>query len=562
MIKKPPLFYRFHSGDYLAAHFSDLLRSKEIDFLYDLVSDLHKGQPLDQKWLTQVHRNIDVSDINIQKETWQFELDWDVICDLAKAHRMIIRDKMSIPMPLVMFRRFVPTEYRCVSDSNLPMTHRKANNYFAALMLTKALVEAYPNIDKNTFIGIAKPQELDQGSLRFLNYGGSYDGVSTAKLIAAQESCMNDCLKEIETRIGNYRGNVNLQVFNNLCEQYISQYPVNVVLPAQEHGRKTYIFELRRYETGGGRLQDKAFDSSERSKNIKATIEKYEEKGRVALDFERCKKSLKKESKHRKSRERRGFVLFEWTRDWLRNSTYLTVEIPPDCRATYVADVGFEENCSGLVDVQLGQATLGSEGCLCSVLRKEEPTHDETLYGWIIPRFRMVIPMFGLFMTGLLSLLLFIEYGAMPWVTENNQVNVIGVFRVVALSHIGLGAVTAGRDESRILTRIMKIPRRLSITSMFPVAIMLLLSTVMDKGSMIHQAYSISYAIRAAFHPDKGSMIHQAYSIQPVIAWLVVSALMIILVWLGYWLVWYSYDRVNGEKWGRKEKPEWDLPPV
>lgn len=541
MIKKPPLFYRFHSGDYLATHFSDLLRSKEIDFLYDLVSDLHKGQPLDQKWLTQVHRNIDVSDINIQKETWQFELDWDVICDLAKAHRMIIRDKMSIPMPLFMFRRFVPTEYRCVSDSNLPMTHRKANNYFAALMLTKALVEAYPNIDKNTFISIAKPQELDQGSLRFLNYGGSYDGVSTAELIAAQKSCMDDCVKEInKTIVKDYRGNVNRHVFNILCDQYTSQYPVNVILPAQEHGRKTYIFELRRYETGGGRLQDTALDFSEWHKNIEATIEKYKEKGSDAFDFGRCRKSLNHEFRRRKSRESRGFVLFEWDRNWLRNSTYLTVEIPPDCRAAYVADVGFEENCSGLVDVQHGQATSGSEGCLCSALRKEEPTYDETLYGWIIPRFRMVIPMFGLFMTGLLSLLLFIEYGAMPWVTENNQVNVIGVFRVVALSHIGLGAVAAGRDESRILTRIMKIPRRLSITSMFPVAIMLLLSTVMDKGSMIHQAYSI----------------------QPVIAWLVVSALMIILVRLGYWLVWYSYDRVHGEKWGRKEKPEWDLPPV
>lgn len=534
------LFYRFHSGDYLATHFSDLLESKEIDFLYDLVSDLHEEQPLDQKWLTQVHRNIDVSDINIQKETWQFELDWDVICDLAKDHRMIIHDKMSLPMPLFMFRRFVPTEYRCVSDPNLPMTHRKANNYFAALMLTKALVEAYPDIDKNTFIGIAKPQELDQGSLKFLNYGGSYDGVITAELIAAQKSCMNDCLKEIETKIGDSRGNVNRQVFNSLCEQYISQYPVNVVLPAQEHGRKTYIFELRRYETGGGRLQDKALAFSEWHKAIEANIEKYEEKGSDALDFGRCRKSLNHEFRRRKSRESRGFVLFEWTRDWLRNSTYLTVEIPPDCRAAYVADVGFEKNCSGLVDIQHGQATLGSEGCLCSVLRKEEPTGDETLYGWIIPRFRMVVPMFGLFMTGLLSLLLFIEYGAMPWVTDINQANAIGVFRVVALSHIGLGAVAAGRDESRILTLILKIPRRLSIASMFPVAIMLLLSTVMDKGSMIHQAYPI----------------------QAAIAWLTVVVLMFILARLCYWLVWYSYDRIHGEKWGRKEKPEWDLPPV
>ena len=135
-----------------------------------------------------MHRNINVSDINIQKETWQFELDWDIIRELAKDYGIIIRDKMSIPMPLFMFRRFVPTEYRCVSDPDLPMTHRKANNYFAALMLTKALIKAYPHLNKKTLVNLVKPQKLNEGSLKFLDYGGSYDNAAIPRLIDTQKN--------------------------------------------------------------------------------------------------------------------------------------------------------------------------------------------------------------------------------------------------------------------------------------------------------------------------------------------------------------------------------------
>lgn len=57
---------------------------------------------------------------------------------------------------------------------------------------------------------------------------------------------------------------------------------------------------------------------------------------------------------------------------------------------------------------------------------------------------RMVIPMIGVFVTGLLSLLLFIEYGVTPWVTKANQDNLVDTFHVVALGYIGLGVLAAG----------------------------------------------------------------------------------------------------------------------
>lgn len=540
-------FYRFHSGDFLAKNFSTLLKSREINFLYDLVSDFHKGRHLDQKWLTQVHRNINVSDINIQKETWQFELDWDIIRELAKDYGIIIRDKMSIPMPLFMFRRFVPTEYRCVSDPDLPMTHRKANNYFAALMLTKALIKAYPHLNKKTLVNLVKPQKLNEGFLKFLDYGGSYDNAAIPRLIDTQKKYMEDYLNEIEGIVGDLPSNLDSQIFNNLCEQYMSQYPVNVVLPAQEHGRRTYIFELRRYETGERRLQDKvdnALSCEDWYKAVKDNIRKNEEKeekeGSVETDFKRCRNSLEREFRLRKSREKRGYIPFEWSRGWLRNSTYLTVEIPMGCRVGYVEDLGFEKESDGLGGNQDGQSTLGSAGNLCSVLRKEDPTGDETLRGWIIPRLRMVIPMIGIFVTGLLSLLLFIEYGVTPWVTKTNHDNLVDTFHVVALGHIGLGVLAAGWNETRILSCVMRCPRKLATASMVCVIVMILLFTVMDAGAMLAWKYPVQCAV----------------------AWIATVTLIVILARFGYWIVCYWIDRWNGEKWRREKKPEWDLPSV
>ena len=152
------------------------------------------------------------------------------------------------------------------------------------------------------------------------------------------------------------------------------------------------------------------------------------------------------------------------------------------CRVAYVEDLGFEKESDGLGKNQDGQSTLGSAGNLCSVLRKEDPTGDETLRGWIIPRLRMVIPMIGVFVTGLLSLLLFIEYGVTPWVTKANQDNLVDTFHVVALGHIGLGVLSAGWDESRILSCVMRCLRKLATASMVCAIVMILLFTVMDTG--------------------------------------------------------------------------------
>lgn len=149
------------------------------------------------------------------------------------------------------------------------------------------------------------------------------------------------------------------------------------------------------------------------------------------------------------------------------------------------------------------------------MLRKEDPTGDETLRGWIIPRLRMVIPMIGVSVTGLLSLLLFIEYGVTPWVTKANQDNLVDTFHVVALGHIGLGVLAAGWDESRILSCVMRCLRKLATVSMVCVIVMILLFTVMDTGAMLAWEYPVQCAV----------------------AWIATVTLIVILARFGYWIV-------------------------
>lgn len=107
----------------------------------------------------------------------------------------------------------------------------------------------------------------------------------------------------------------------------------------------------------------------------------------------------------------------------------------------------------------------------------------------------MVIPMIGVFVTGLLSLLLLIEYGATPWVAKTNHGNLVDTFHVVALGHIELGILAVGWDESRILSCVMHCLRKLATASMVCVIVMILIFTVMDTGAMVAWKYPVQCAV-------------------------------------------------------------------
>lgn len=176
-------FECFASKEYIAQHFQELLTSKEMEFLYRLQA----GEPLlgstgrvsfdtPRPWMKQQRRTLDISNLGRQDETWTFEIDWSTIQDIAKDCGLgRFKAGERVPFPLLMIRRYVATDYTCDADSNdtsMYMTHRGANNAFAALMATYFLAAHYA-IGKNGDLPILELAETYMGWDSIFSLGGN-----------------------------------------------------------------------------------------------------------------------------------------------------------------------------------------------------------------------------------------------------------------------------------------------------------------------------------------------------------------------------------------------------
>ncbi|WP_152973560.1 hypothetical protein [Bifidobacterium aesculapii] len=152
-------FENLASGEYISTHFNSLLLSGEMEFLYRLQTNecLRYGERRvsfkeDRPWLKQLRRTVDISNLGRQDETWTFEVDWSVLQNIAQDCWLErFQEGESVPLPLLLIRRYVATDYNCLTKSNdgsSYLTHRKANNAFAALVASYFLSARISSLHK------------------------------------------------------------------------------------------------------------------------------------------------------------------------------------------------------------------------------------------------------------------------------------------------------------------------------------------------------------------------------------------------------------------------------
>lgn len=221
-------FDSFASSDSLKGNRIELLDAPEMEFIYRLQFHVCLVKPHDEqinqqvckrKWLRQIRRTIDISsdsyENGTQNETWSFEIDWDVLhkiaadCGIKK-----MADGGIVPLPLLMVRRFVATDYSS-SDSNVSLSHRKLNNALGALMMTYQLkcdldltpkvkdcdsleCEEFYQLWYNAFSNDQDPAE---------GYGGNYTRYERNKRIERQRLVLSGTL----LHIADYHGFISQQ---------------------------------------------------------------------------------------------------------------------------------------------------------------------------------------------------------------------------------------------------------------------------------------------------------------------------------------------------------------
>lgn len=484
------VFSNLHSGDYIRNNFSNLLRCSTISFLLDLIRNVPRTDDdgalsKDALWITQKRRFIDYSDDCRQTEKWQIEIDWGILQNIAEQFGIRFEEGLPVLLPMFVFRRFVATEYECSSDNNVFMTHRKMNNEFAALMEIASLCLPYDH-DLIDYIH----NRLNS----FQQYGGNHDTETTRKLLKEQYQQYDRALEDIAQKIEEYNiiiDSRNQDIFLRLCDAYTEQYPVCAAIPAHLQGRVTYTFSIIRF----GELRIDQYLQQNKDRHADA-LNKLRNPILQQFDNTQCfpikrlrairkfdnqhrneKKSIDSFYNEKRTLAKLGFVEFNIERQWLRNSTFLSITFARECRAALIKDVGFEDGATGLGPTQQGQHTRRSEDRLFSALRKDSPEYTESLQGWIIPRRRMVRPVMAYFWIELLVLSLFVIH----MVSGLVQISIApdlpaSMFRTLAIAQLGLSAFYAGKDESRMITRIMQKPRRRVQWAAFLTGLLLILS--------------------------------------------------------------------------------------
>lgn len=94
----------------------------------------------EREWLRRIRRTIDVSVDGVQREVWQFEIDWRVVGAIAADCGVSFEGMDAVPFPLLMLRRYVATDCRS-ADERVVLSQWRVGNALGALMMTYQMVQ-------------------------------------------------------------------------------------------------------------------------------------------------------------------------------------------------------------------------------------------------------------------------------------------------------------------------------------------------------------------------------------------------------------------------------------
>lgn len=461
------LFERFDSCDYLENNYIEALNLPQTHFLWSLICKIPPKQfPnhckddsetlsryfRDSLWEKQMRRLISLENDGCQDEVWEFEIDWQILRAMLSCFSIKLDECTTIPLPLLMIRRFVATDYH-VESNNGVMTHRTVNNELATLLMLFPFRNFSP--DKITDLWT---NALDN----VFNVGDNYSKSALDKVISEQKDHTAELMDKIFVTAQNSDIRIDREEADasygegGLLSLYVSNYPVFVLLTppkCDEVQTVRYRITLHRYQDEMNTDKDILEDDYKKDK-LQSPV-------RAWLRYQQIR-----------FLSATGMQLICYKMPWLRHSAFLETLLPNGCRGALVHyEHGDDPELSKALAKRYAPinsngrtifASLRFESDVIAATAGSSPTtplpdpeyteaaHDQIeLHLWMMPAFRVLLPFWGFFLFQIAFLMSF-------WNLGIPEIGDIDTFRAIAVPILGTTLIFAAINEHHTLTELLR----------------------------------------------------------------------------------------------------------
>lgn len=408
----------------------------QLEFIYRLFSGMHihtSGDSLssDMRWQREYKRQIDITQLSQQVETYDIEVDWHALGRIALDCGITIKEGDIVPLPLFRFRRFVQTEFECSSDPTVFFSHRTFNQRLAAMLATYGLTAWNKSLNQEEL-----KTWYEARWMPVFRFGGNYREDETTHLIGEQQEIYEAVSGETSKFLQYVEDDEQMRLRKRYLDDLYrlkENYPVLTYVRAKTEGCTILRFRICRYQTRVAR--------SEYGREVNTPSSSWYKRALLAF----C-----------------GATLVEYSYQWLRDSTFLKIVFPKDCRSAHACTVG------GMLESSDAEF---SDGVLFSSVHREHGSPDGSdayLRCYVIPKFRATVRFLVPELLEIMFLtLVALIWGFIPWSGVSAHVPA-SLFLTVGITQLGAAFLAGDINESPFLTNALKTPRTTNDTGVHP----------------------------------------------------------------------------------------------
>lgn len=224
----------------------------QLEFIYRLFSGMHihtSGDSLssDMRWQREYKRQIDITQLSQQVETYDIEVDWHALGRIALDCGITIKEGDIVPLPLFRFRRFVQTEFECSSDPTVFFSHRTFNQRLAAMLATYGLTAWNKSLNQEEL-----KTWYEARWMPVFRFGGNYREDETTHLIGEQQEIYEAVSGETSKFLQYVEDDEQMRLRKRYLDDLYrlkENYPVLTYVRAKTEGCTILRFRICRYQT-------------------------------------------------------------------------------------------------------------------------------------------------------------------------------------------------------------------------------------------------------------------------------------------------------------------------
>ena len=255
----------------------------------------------DMRWQREYKRQIDITQLSQQVETYDIEVDWHALGRIALDCGITIKEGDIVPLPLFRFRRFVQTEFECSSDPTVFFSHRTFNQRLAAMLAAYGLTAWNKSLNQEEL-----KTWYEARWMPVFRFGGNYREDETTHLIGEQQEIYEAVSGETSKFLQYVEDDEQMRLRKRYLDDLYrlkENHPVLTYVRAKTEGCTILRFRICRYQTRVAR--------SEYGREVNTPSSSWYKRALLAF----C-----------------GATLVEYSYQWLRDSTFLKIVFPKDCQ--------------------------------------------------------------------------------------------------------------------------------------------------------------------------------------------------------------------------------------